>query len=220
MPVIEPTLPALDAPLVIVSDGVAATADGWFVLADGSAVIGPDDRLVVGEQFTREDGVRVISTPYGEFQLLPRSLLITPFGQVLDLQAIRAELAAAAPSTTVAADTVDSTTARRRRRRPFPLSRRPLRALEADMRSHPFDPVSAALGLVAGAIGALVALGGTDSIDTGWWLALGALVLGLGLVPWTRGRRAVDGTSNRRRRPERSVATAVVTIRRHRRRAA
>ena len=61
------------------------------------------------------------------------------------------------------------------------------------MRSHPFDPVSAALGLVAGAIGALVALGGTDSIDTGWWLALGALVLGLGLVPWTQGRHAVDG---------------------------
>jgi hypothetical protein len=61
------------------------------------------------------------------------------------------------------------------------------------MRSHPFDPVSAALGLVAGAIGALVALGGTDSIDVGWWLALGALVLGLGLVPWTRGRQAVDG---------------------------
>jgi len=61
------------------------------------------------------------------------------------------------------------------------------------MRSHPFDPVSAALGLIAGAIGAVVALGGTDSIDTGWWLALGALVLGLGLVPWTRGRQAVDG---------------------------
>ena len=58
------------------------------------------------------------------------------------------------------------------------------------MRSHPFDPVSAALGLIAGAIGAVVALGGTDSIDTGWWLALGALVLGLGLVPWTRGRQA------------------------------
>jgi hypothetical protein len=110
LPVVEPKLPALDAPLVVVSDAVAVTADGWFVLADGSAVISPDDRLSVGEQFTREDGVRVISTPYGEFHLLPRSLLITPFGEVLDLQAIRAELAAAAPSTTVAADTIDSTT--------------------------------------------------------------------------------------------------------------
>ncbi len=109
-PVIEPSLPALEAPLVIVSDGVAATADGWIVLADGSAVIGPDDSLAVGEQFTREDGVRVIPTSYGEFQLLPRSLLITPFGQVLDLQAIRVELAAAAPATTVAAEPVTSTT--------------------------------------------------------------------------------------------------------------
>ncbi len=54
------------------------------------------------------------------------------------------------------------------------------------MRSHPFDAVSAALGLIVVAIGAVVALDGTDAIDTGWWLALGALVLGLGLVPWTR----------------------------------
>jgi hypothetical protein len=103
-----PRPPALDATLAVVSEAVAVSPDGWFVLGDGSAVIGPDDALVVGEQFTREDGVRVISTQYGEFQLLPRSLLITPFGQVLDLQAIRAELAAAAPSTTVAADTVDT----------------------------------------------------------------------------------------------------------------
>ena len=57
------------------------------------------------------------------------------------------------------------------------------------MRSHPFDPVSAALGLIVVAIGAVVAFDGTDSIDTGWWLALGALVLGLGLIPWTRSRR-------------------------------
>ncbi|HEX4982388.1 MAG TPA: PspC domain-containing protein [Ilumatobacteraceae bacterium] len=107
-PQARPALPAPDAPLAVVSDAVAATADGWFVLGDGSAVIGPDDVVVVGEQFRHDDGVSVISTPYGEFQLLPRSLLITPFDQVLDLQAIRAELAAATPSTTVAADTVDT----------------------------------------------------------------------------------------------------------------
>jgi hypothetical protein len=62
--------------------------------------------VVVGEPLSR-DGVIVIPTPYGEFQLLPRSLLITPFGEVLDLQAMRAELAAktpaATPATTVAA---------------------------------------------------------------------------------------------------------------------
>ena len=102
----DPAFPQLAVPLTQVSDGVAATADGWFILAEGSAVIGPDNALVVGEQFPREDGVLMISTPYGEFQLLPRSLLITPFGEVLDLQAIRAELAATAPpATTVAPST-------------------------------------------------------------------------------------------------------------------
>jgi phage shock protein PspC (stress-responsive transcriptional regulator) len=107
--VVEPTVPQLDAPLAPVSDAVAANADGWFVLADGAAVIGPDDVLVVGEQFVREDGVAVISSPYGEFQLLPRGLLITPSGELLDLHAIRQELAATTPATTVAAD-VDNPT--------------------------------------------------------------------------------------------------------------
>jgi hypothetical protein len=63
------------------------------------------------------------------------------------------------------------------------------------MRSHPFDPVSAALGLIVAATGAVVAVDGTDAIDTGWWLALGALVLGLGMIPWTRTRRP-DGDAD------------------------
>lgn len=63
------------------------------------------------------------------------------------------------------------------------------------MRPHVFDAVSAALGLIVVATGAVVALDGTDAIDTGWWLALGALVLGLGLIPWTRTRRA-DGDAD------------------------
>ena len=99
--VADPALPQLDAPVSQVSEGVAATADGWIILAEGSAVIGPDDVVVVGEPLSR-NGVIVIPTPYGEFQLLPRSLLITPFGEVLDLQAIRAELAATAPAKTPA----------------------------------------------------------------------------------------------------------------------
>jgi hypothetical protein len=112
---LEPRLPQLDVPVTPVSDAVVATADGWLVLADGAAVIGPDDVLVVGEQFTREDGVALISSPFGEFQLLPRGLLITPFGQVLDLQAIRQELAAKTPvvdppATTVAAGEPGPTT--------------------------------------------------------------------------------------------------------------
>ena len=39
-----PALPQLEVPLSQVSDGVAATADGWFVLAEGAAVIGPTTR--------------------------------------------------------------------------------------------------------------------------------------------------------------------------------
>ena len=57
-----------------------------------------------------------------------------------------------------------------------------------------FDAVSAALGLLVVATGAVVAFDGTDAIDTGWWLALGALVLGLGLIPWTRTRRPDSDT--------------------------
>ncbi len=58
------------------------------------------------------------------------------------------------------------------------------------MRSHPFDAFSGALGLIVAGLGALVAFDATDSIDTGWWLALGALVIGVGLVPWTRSRHS------------------------------
>jgi hypothetical protein len=63
------------------------------------------------------------------------------------------------------------------------------------MRPHPIDPVSAALGVIVAALGVLVALGGTDSIATGWWVALGALVLGVGLVPWTRNRTTQPDTA-------------------------
>ena len=90
-------------PVTPVADFVAATADGWLVLADGSAVIDASDRVVLGQSFRRGDGVVAIPTPVGEFQLLPRSLLITPDGEILDLRAIRAELAPApttAPETT------------------------------------------------------------------------------------------------------------------------
>ncbi len=67
--VTDPALPPLDAPLSQVSDGVAVTADGWIILAEGSAVIGPDDVVVVGEQLSRNgvdrdpDAVRRVPTP-------------------------------------------------------------------------------------------------------------------------------------------------------------
>jgi hypothetical protein len=106
-----PSLPQLESPLDPVSEGVATTSDGWTVLAEGAAVIGPDDAVVVGEQFVRADGVTVIPTTYGEFQLLPRSLLITPFGEVLDLQAIRSELGVEPSDTEPATTATTATTA-------------------------------------------------------------------------------------------------------------
>ena len=54
------------------------------------------------------------------------------------------------------------------------------------MHRHRFDAFSAALGVIACALGVLVAAAEIDSLGTGLWLALGVLIAGLGLIPWTR----------------------------------
>jgi hypothetical protein len=53
---------------------------------------------------------------------------------------------------------------------------------------HRFDLIAAALGVIAIALGLLVATDSIDNIDAdaGWWFAVAALVLGIALVPWTR----------------------------------
>lgn len=58
------------------------------------------------------------------------------------------------------------------------------------MRRHPFDPLSAALGILAIALGVLVATAELDELgsDAGAWIAAGVLVAGLGMVPWSRRR--------------------------------
>jgi hypothetical protein len=60
------------------------------------------------------------------------------------------------------------------------------------MHAHRFDPISAVLGVVAVIIGAVVMLGATDplSTDLGPWIAVGALALGIALLPWGRRRPA------------------------------
>ena len=60
------------------------------------------------------------------------------------------------------------------------------------MTAHRFDLIAAALGVVAIAVGLLVATASIDNIDAdaGWWFAVAALVLGIALVPWTRRRPA------------------------------
>ena len=62
------------------------------------------------------------------------------------------------------------------------------------MHRHPIDTLSAALGAVTVTAGILVM---TDTLhrvddDGGWWVAVAALVVGLGLIPWNRASGAGD----------------------------
>ena len=56
------------------------------------------------------------------------------------------------------------------------------------MQRHPFDPVSALLGVLAVVAGLLVALGEAADLETSgpWWLAAAAVLVGLALIPWRR----------------------------------
>jgi hypothetical protein len=56
------------------------------------------------------------------------------------------------------------------------------------MQRHPFDPVSAVLGVLAVALGVLVVSGQLGEFDTegAWWIALAALVIGVAIIPWRR----------------------------------
>ena len=64
------------------------------------------------------------------------------------------------------------------------------------MRRHTFDPLSAALGILAIAVGVLVASAEFDEVgsDAAGWVIAGVLLVGLALVPWSRlrPRRAPD----------------------------
>ena len=58
------------------------------------------------------------------------------------------------------------------------------------MQRHPIDPASAALGVLAVALGILVATRSLGGFDTGggWWLAAAAVVVGVAIVPWNAWR--------------------------------
>lgn len=73
-----------------VAEGVALTTGGRFVLGEGEAVIDADDTVLTGST-TVEDRVTRIITSYGEFQLLPGGLLLTPYGELLDLRELRGD---------------------------------------------------------------------------------------------------------------------------------
>ncbi len=69
-------------------DEVTLTNDEHLVLAGGEAVLDLDGTVLTGTAVVR-DRVTVISTSVGEFQVLPGGLLLTPFGELLDLTALR-----------------------------------------------------------------------------------------------------------------------------------
>jgi MYXO-CTERM domain-containing protein len=58
------------------------------------------------------------------------------------------------------------------------------------VRRHPVDPLSAALGIIAVVLGVLVATDQLDELgsDTGAWITAAVLLVGLGLLPWSRRR--------------------------------
>jgi phage shock protein PspC (stress-responsive transcriptional regulator) len=75
------------------TEGVQLGPSGQFVLAEGEAVIGADNRVLVGSTQEEPEGVIVIDTSFGAFRLLPGNLLLTPFGEILDLDALRGSTA-------------------------------------------------------------------------------------------------------------------------------
>ena len=56
------------------------------------------------------------------------------------------------------------------------------------MEHHPVDPVSGALGVIVITMGVLVRTDAIGALDRngGWWFALVALIVGVGLIPWNR----------------------------------
>jgi hypothetical protein len=68
------------------------------------------------------------------------------------------------------------------------------------MRRHPFDPVSAALGIVAVTAGLLALFGDAADIGTrnGQWITVAAVLVGLVIIPWRRDPRGdPDQTADR-----------------------
>ncbi|NND75201.1 MAG: hypothetical protein HKN44_09365 [Ilumatobacter sp.] len=63
------------------------------------------------------------------------------------------------------------------------------------MKRHPFDVMSALLGVLAIAAGAITISGAIDPFDgadVGVWVTLAGLAVGLLMLPWGRWSRAAD----------------------------
>lgn len=59
---------------------------------------------------------------------------------------------------------------------------------------HRFDPISGALGVIAVVLGALVVSGQLAGVggESGWWIAVAAVIIGLAIIPWRRRGEAPD----------------------------
>lgn len=66
------------------------------------------------------------------------------------------------------------------------------------MRAHPFRPFDAVAGLALVLVGVLVAVFGFENVDDDnlvLWCSIGAVVIGLAMLPWPRGRRETSPPS-------------------------
>lgn len=65
------------------------------------------------------------------------------------------------------------------------------------MDRHPFDPVSAVLGILAVLAGLLVVLGEAADVDTtgAWWLTGAAILVGVAIIPWRHRSGPVPATA-------------------------
>jgi hypothetical protein len=82
-------------------EGLSMARDGTVILPDGLGAITPEGDVVGAGRFpSRADGATVISSPYGDFLVLPNQMIITPSGALIDVPAFRAEVFGTTPTAT------------------------------------------------------------------------------------------------------------------------
>lgn len=74
-----------------IGEGLRMLSDGTVIVWDGQGIIGPDNQPLLGNWYAADESRMEWSTEFGTWQLI-RSILITPYGQVLDLDELRASL--------------------------------------------------------------------------------------------------------------------------------
>ncbi len=86
--VIAPMDPSAGVEERMLGEGVRLLGDGTVILWDGQGLIGPDDEPLLGEWYAEDESRMVWNSEVGTWQLVG-GVLVTPFGDVLDLDALR-----------------------------------------------------------------------------------------------------------------------------------